>query len=224
MKKVLSLFVTVILASMLLIGCSKGAKTEEETTDTSENVTNETQDQEEENQEDGDEVLDGENVTLSVMCHSSWLNDAAKSAFDFVSEKYNVKFEFEEVPEGTSGEELILARMQSGEVPDILWWQGANALESNIGIEEFVELSGDWTNDYSDFILESASQSVNEKIYCTPFGDLTTFGIIYNKQVFADNNVEVPNSWDEFISACETFSQAGITPVFTSATTDNEWT
>lgn len=228
MKKIVGLLMILALTVGTLAACSNDTP-DDETTKSTDGVTQETESQgeEETKSEDGTEqsdVLDGEGTKLTVMAHSSWVTDAAKAVFDYVSEEYNVEFEIEEVPEGDSGTELILARMQSGEVPDILWWQGANAIEQNIGIEEFTELSGDWTKDYSDSILQSANNSIDGKLYSTPFGDLTAFGIIYNKQVFADNNVAIPESWDELLDASKTFAEAGITPVYISGTTDNEWT
>lgn len=169
-------------------------------------------------------AVDGGGETLNVLCHSSWRTDEANAVFDYVAEKCNVKFEFEEVPEGSSGNELIFAKMQSGEVPDILWWQGAKTSATEIGEDLFVELSGDWVNDYNAIILESPNQTYNGKLICAPFGDVTVFGMCYNKKVFADNQIEIPQTWDEMMAACETLKAAGVTPMYVSGTTDNEWT
>ena len=171
-----------------------------------------------------DAAVDGGGETLNVLCHSSWRTDEANAVFDYVAEKCNVKFEFEEVPEGSSGNELIFAKMQSGEVPDILWWQGAKTSATEIGEDLFVELSGDWVNDYNASILESPNQTYNGKLICAPFGDVTVFGMCYNKKVFADNQIEIPQTWDEMMAACETLKAAGVTPMYVSGTTDNEWT
>lgn len=169
-------------------------------------------------------AVDGGGETLNVLCHSSWRTDEANAVFDYVAEKCNVKFEFEEVPEGSSGNELIFAKMQSGEVPDILWWQGVKTSATEIGEDLFVELSGDWVNDYNASILESPNQTYNGKLICAPFGDVTVFGMCYNKKVFADNQIEIPQTWDEMMAACETLKAAGVTPMYVSGTTDNEWT
>ena len=37
--------------------------------------------------------------------------------------------------------------------------------------------------------------------------------MLYNKQVFKDNNLEVPTTWDEFISVCDTLKGNDITPI-----------
>ena len=47
-------------------------------------------------------------------------------------------------------------------------------------------------------------------------------GFYYNADIFADNGVEVPETWDELLAAAETLDDAGITP-FANASGD-EWT
>lgn len=51
---------------------------------------------------------------------------------------------------------------------------------------------------------------------------VTAAGVIYNKQLFADNGVEVPTTWTELIDACRTFQAAGVTPVY--GTYKDTWT
>jgi ABC-type glycerol-3-phosphate transport system substrate-binding protein len=169
-------------------------------------------------------TVDGGGAVIKVLCHSSWRTDEANDVFDYVAEKCNVTFEFEEVPEGDSGNDLICAKIQSGEVPDILWWQGATTSSIYMGEDSFEELTGDWTQYFSDSIIDSAWQTYNGKILCAPFGDVCVFGMVYNKQVFADNNLEIPQTWDELLEDCEILKEAGIIPVYTSGAADNEWT
>ncbi len=37
-------------------------------------------------------------------------------------------------------------------------------------------------------------------------------GIWYNKQIFADNNIEIPATWDDLVEAAKTLDAAGVTP------------
>ncbi|WP_235830827.1 ABC transporter substrate-binding protein [Arthrobacter cheniae] len=46
-------------------------------------------------------------------------------------------------------------------------------------------------------------------------------GIWYNKQLFADNNIEVPATWDDFTAAAETLNSSGVTPL--SASGEQGW-
>ena len=40
--------------------------------------------------------------------------------------------------------------------------------------------------------------------YTAPFSGANTMGIMYNKKYFADNGLEIPKTWDEFITLCQT--------------------
>ena len=57
--------------------------------------------------------------------------------------------------------------------------------------------------------------------YALPF-IAVSHGIYYNADIFADNGIEVPETWDDLLAAAETLDAAGITP-FANATGD-EWT
>jgi raffinose/stachyose/melibiose transport system substrate-binding protein len=46
-------------------------------------------------------------------------------------------------------------------------------------------------------------------------------GIWYNKQLFADNNIEIPATWDEVVDAATTLSAAGVQPF--SASGEQGW-
>ena len=38
--------------------------------------------------------------------------------------------------------------------------------------------------------------------------------VIYNKRIFADNDLEVPTTWDELLAVCETLKGADVTPIY----------
>jgi raffinose/stachyose/melibiose transport system substrate-binding protein len=52
--------------------------------------------------------------------------------------------------------------------------------------------------------------SYNGKVYQVNLGRVSYSGIYYNKDLFAANNVKVPTTWGELVTACETFKTAGI--------------
>ena len=47
-------------------------------------------------------------------------------------------------------------------------------------------------------------------------------GIIYNRQIFEEQGLEVPETWDELIEVCEKLKAAGITPFY--GTLGDSWT
>lgn len=60
-----------------------------------------------------------------------------------------------------------------------------------------------------------------DEISGVPFA-LAASSIIYNKTIFAEHGVEVPQTWDELIAAADTFQAAGITPFY--GTIKDQWT
>ena len=38
--------------------------------------------------------------------------------------------------------------------------------------------------------------------------------VIYNKRIFAENDLEVPTTWDELLTVCETLKGADVTPIY----------
>ena len=46
--------------------------------------------------------------------------------------------------------------------------------------------------------------------------------VIYNKKIFADNDIQVPETWDDFIAVCDKLKAAGITPIY--STFKDAWT
>ncbi len=48
------------------------------------------------------------------------------------------------------------------------------------------------------------------KVYQINLGTVSYSGIYYNKDLFAEYGVEVPTTWDQLVTACETFTAEGI--------------
>ncbi len=49
-------------------------------------------------------------------------------------------------------------------------------------------------------------------IFAVPFAAVSHF-VYYNKQIFADNGIEVPATFEEFLDVCQKLKDAGITPL-----------
>lgn len=49
-------------------------------------------------------------------------------------------------------------------------------------------------------------------VYSLPFAAVS-HGVYYNQDIFAANDLSVPNTWEEFIAVCEALLDAGITPL-----------
>lgn len=69
--------------------------------------------------------------------------------------------------------------------------------------------------------LGTCEQDGAGEVNALPFASNAS-GIIYNPDIFAANGVEVPTTWDDLISAAETFTANGVTPFY--CTMKDAWT
>lgn len=66
-----------------------------------------------------------------------------------------------------------------------------------------------FVKNYDSATIKDAG-SYNGKVYEINLGRVSYSGIYYNKDMFAANNVKVPTTWPELVTACETFKKAKI--------------
>ncbi len=120
-------------------------------------------------------------------------------------------------------QQLVVA-MSSGQCPDmyISWGGGPMAEYHNSGFaDDITELYN--TYDHPDFIDAAIAQgSYQGKLLGIPFGGMSGCDVFYNKTIFAENGIEVPQTLDELEAACETLKAAGITPF--SLANGSKWT
>lgn len=209
-KKLISLLLVGVMCLSVFTGCGK-KQTSNQVNGNKNNATDSVQETEKE-----------EPVTISVLLHSSWRTDATNAAFKAIEEKENVKFEFEEVAEGDAGEQIIFAKMATHDVPDILWWQSAGAANIKMGADKFEDLSGDWMKNYDENALKTSSYTIDDRLIRAPFGEAVVYGVCYNKQIFKDNNLEIPNTWDEMVAIMDKLKDTGIIPMYYSG--NDPWT
>jgi raffinose/stachyose/melibiose transport system substrate-binding protein len=110
----------------------------------------------------------------------------------------------------------------AGNQPDIFMTWGGGLLQSYVEagvVRDIPELDGDLGKPFIAGGL--APSTFDGKHYAVP-ANLAGVFLYYNKDMFAQNNVEPPATWDQLIAACKTFNDAGITPVALGNV--NRWT
>ena len=58
----------------------------------------------------------------------------------------------------------------------------------------------------------SAFTDAEGHVFAVPFAAVSHF-VYYNKAIFAENNIEVPTTFEDFLAVCETLKSKGITPL-----------
>jgi raffinose/stachyose/melibiose transport system substrate-binding protein len=158
-----------------------------------------------------------ESVTLSVIISKDWYDDPIKWVFDEYQKKSGNKLDIQVTPGGQAFNDAVTTKAAVNELPNIVfsytnptWLRNMNAEKLLVDItnEPFMsKLSDPLTN--NGVWLKS-----DKKFYQIPVGGFNGAGVIYNKDIFAKNGLEIPKTYEEFLAVCEKLKQAGITPIF----------
>jgi raffinose/stachyose/melibiose transport system substrate-binding protein len=108
--------------------------------------------------------------------------------------------------------------------PDVITLNGARPYGQLAEAGVFHDFTG-------DPLLERINPAVQEVLadLGTYEGEVSSLGyvnnangIIYNREIFAEHDLEPPTTWDELIEVCETLKAAGVTPFY--GTLADAWT
>lgn len=114
--------------------------------------------------------------------------------------------------------DVIRPQIMSGNPPDFIFLSATNEsgiLQSLIQDKALANLDDVFTDDlkskFIDGILNTPTVSPygDGKIYSAPLS-YSTMGLFYNKKLFADNNWQVPKTWDEFFALGDKAKKKGI--------------
>lgn len=112
-------------------------------------------------------------------------------------------------------DQLLLTKMASGGMWDILMGETGTQGSKYNHEKNLVDLSDEtWVQNLNEIGKEFAS--VGDKVYTLPLGGINSFGIVYNTEVFEQNNLEIPTTFEDFEKVCNTLKEAGITPLYIS--------
>lgn len=152
---------------------------------------------------------------LKIFAHYA---EAEKPILDYaiskVQEKYpNVTFEIEAHPNDDG--QTLKTRAATGDMPDIAHVnagdvESLSASGSLLDVAEYVKDTG-----YADKMTESAKGTEvydDGKTYIFPDSGASAILLYYNKKVFEDNNIKVPENYDELLEATKELVADDIIP------------
>lgn len=163
---------------------------------------------------DGDSGDGSVSGSITVWEHDYSFEDSLEQIIEGFQEEYpNVEVDYEIKADGDYYS-LLQTAIQSGSGPDLFWTNGtatANMpdLVSNNACADLSDLV-----DYS-FISDSAMDlaTIDDGIYSVPWMTLDTRTVFYNKDMFEENNWEMPTTFSEFEDLLADIKKEGITPI-----------
>ncbi|MFD2114626.1 ABC transporter substrate-binding protein [Paenibacillus yanchengensis] len=152
---------------------------------------------------------------LTYMASQGWVTNAEMELAKQFEQETGIKIDFQIVP-SDQYMNIIKARLNSGEGPDIFGGQsGVSELALNYNVEKnAVDLSDmEWVNRIDPLSLEQLT--INDKVYgLTIWDTYNSFVIGYNKKIFADLQLEIPKTYEEFKNLSIKIKEAGIEPIY----------
>jgi len=155
----------------------------------------------------------GEKIKLTM---TSWrpeqieLDTYKKLFAEFQKTNPNIEFEYKPV-KATEYNTTLATALKTDSAADIIMlrpYAGAKTMADAGYLEPLDGVKG--LDQYSPDQLKVA-QGTDGKQYGVPFV-LSTTSVVYNKKIFADNNLQEPKTWDEFIKLAEDLKAKKITP------------
>lgn len=111
-----------------------------------------------------------------------------------------------------AGQNALPVQFAAGNAPAL-----TQDLDKSGNIVDFEKALGDLN--MSDAILPGAASTIKAlyggKLNVLPY-QYNVEGVWYNKKLFADNNIQAPKTWDEFVTAGEKLKAAGLQPLSAS--------
>lgn len=210
-KRMSALALAAAMVSLALAGCSGGGGANETTAAVTEAQSDGAGETEAQKEEAGAAKAGGEEVTIRLVHYmgEQAKRDALDAMLTAFGESYpNIKVDVEVVA-SSSYIATYKNYIAAGEAPDIMFGKPQNMTEFVEG-GYFMDLTGEKCLENVLPMLADEC-TVNGGIYGFPI-DAQVKACFYNKKMFADANVEVPQTKEEFFKVCDTFMDQGIYP------------
>ena len=115
-------------------------------------------------------------------------------------------------PAGVEIDAQIRTKLATGDMADLFWYNSGALMKQLNPDSQLLNVADEpWIDDLSDNYLTSTSTENGS--YGAPVGSAMGGGFFYNIAVYEELGLEVPLTWDDFLSNSEVISAAGIDPV-----------
>ena len=165
-------------------------------------------------------------VTLKMIEHSNQgTNDGIKALNAALHEQHPYITVESTITGPDQYPQLLQTRIAAGDVdifelscfnitnPDWAKGQDPNTSAQYIDNGDVMELTDQPFIKNWDPTAVADADTYNGKIYSLNIGKVAMNGLFYNKQIFDDNGLKVPETWDEFVTLCDTLQSKGIAPL-----------
>ncbi len=161
-------------------------------------------------------------VKLTYLCASGTDETQASVMADaFMAANPDVIIEIETRPGGGDGDNIVKTRLATGEMTDLFYYNAGSLLQALNPSKTLVDIADQpFMANVDDAFKMTVAQG--DAVYGIPNQTAMGGGMLYNKKIYRDLGLEVPETWAEFAANNEKIKAAGITPVI--GTFGDSWT
>ncbi len=210
-KHLISVAILLVFSILLTTGCSS-ATTSSSTATTASPAQTSTS-----GQTAVTTTANNEPVTLSFL--HKWPEEANMAYFQsvidgFVAEHPNVTIKMEAVGDQDIKDKLRV--MVGGSTPDIFFsWSGEFAAKfvragNVLPLDPYFEADAAWRDSFIDAAIQPGT--FESKSYGIPMR-LDLLMCMYNKKIFSQYSLQAPETWDQFMTVCQTLKDNKVTPI-----------
>lgn len=157
----------------------------------------------------------------------SWRTEdkaAMQEIFDeFNAENPDIRVTFDPLDPDSYANKLSTA-LQGGKGPEIAQLNPYGALQPFVDagylepLDDLVPELGSFSDD-----AKIAVKGLNDgKLYGVPYAAVN-LGVFYNTEIFAEHEIEVPQTYQEFVDACDKLLEAGVVPIAAGGANGQGW-
>jgi multiple sugar transport system substrate-binding protein len=136
--------------------------------------------------------------------------EAAVEAFKAANPDVNVTVNIND----REAHKTAIRNFLSADAPDITAWYPGNRMAPFVDAGQFEDISDLWASDpnlSTSFEAIKPTMTRDGKQWGVPYS-YYQWGVYYRKDIFDENNIAEPKTWDELLTACDTLKAAGVTP------------
>ena len=158
-----------------------------------------------------------EPVTITYLASQNWVLESEQALAEQFEAETGIHVDYQIIPADQYFSVLQTKLEAGGEGIDIFGGQsGKTDIKLQLGVEENAVPVTDeeWVQRMDPLSTEQIS--LDGVVYGLTIWDTVggSWVVVYNKQIFADNAIEIPTTYDEFAAACDTLLGAGVTPIY----------
>ena len=166
-------------------------------------------------------LSDGEQVKeLTMMLPQTHYKDFLKQLLqEFAQENERIRIVPQIIPDN-QWIDVVKVKTAVSETPDLI--RIDRGLLEEVGAEHFVRF--DESEPWYDRVRpeQLKNKMIGGKLYGLPVSSSTSLGMVYNRRMFEEYSIEIPQNFQELVEVCKTLKKKGVIPIY--ASDKDSWT